>query len=143
MLTEIHLQSACRVLSGLVLINILIDLQVHLFDCPNVVDDIVASIDDPFPEAISDVVSALDPILLGCLNKKLDRALVCLVLSSLVYKIQYYLRISHTLVVRLEILEHGVLGSSLVIKLSDEVLVVARLNRCHAAGSAQLLEVVL
>ena len=44
---------------------------------------------------------------------------------------------------RLEILEQGVLGSSLVIELGDEVPVVARLKRCHAAGCAQLLEVVL
>ena len=64
----------------------------HLLDCPNVVDDIVAPLDDPFPEAISDVVSALDPILLGCLNKELYRALACLVLSSLVYTIQYYMQ---------------------------------------------------
>ena len=62
----------------------------HLLDCPHVVDDIMAPLDDPLSEAISDVVSALDPILLGCLNKELDRALVCLVLSSLVYRIAYY-----------------------------------------------------
>jgi len=77
---------------------------VHLLDCPNVVDDIVAPWDDPVSETISDVVSALDPILLGCLNKELDRALVCLVLSSLVYTIQYYVLTKHALVMRLEIL---------------------------------------
>lgn len=62
----------------------------HLLDCPHVVDDILAALDDPLPEAISDVVCALDPILLGSLNKELDRALVSLVLSSLVYSIAYY-----------------------------------------------------
>ena len=90
MLTDHPLQFARRALSGQVLIDALVYLQVHLLYCPHVVDNIVAPLDDPLPEPISDVVSALYPILLGCLNKELDRALVCLVLSSLVYTIQYY-----------------------------------------------------